>query len=215
MDLIHVKGLELRCIVGIRSYERRREQPLVVDISLGMDLSTAGRSGRISDSVDYATVADQVTALLRFREYRLLEVAAEEATALLFAAHPSIRQVQMRLDKPEALAGRARSAAVEMTRSRGAFGSGMEGTEFGTRTELLRSTEGIVERLCIETGKQVTFGDASDRLEGVVEGPSKGRLVTARRGTETSYEATGAPLMVCRCIASPEIAQGDDEPDDR
>src|SRR5690606_17575160 len=137
MDLIHVKGLELRCIVGIRSYERRREQPLRVDVSLGLDLSTAGRSGRIGDSVDYATVADQVTALLRFREYRLLEVAAEEAAAFLFAAHPALRQVQLRLDKPEALAGRARSAAVEMTRSRGAFGSSEDETPYGSRAELL------------------------------------------------------------------------------
>ena len=88
MDLIRVVGLELRCIVGVRSYERRREQPLRVDIALGLDLSTAGRSGLIGDSVDYSEVADGITALLRFREYRLLEVAAEEASALLFAAYP-------------------------------------------------------------------------------------------------------------------------------
>jgi FolB domain-containing protein len=84
MDQIRVIGLELRCIVGLRSYERRREQPLTVDISLGLDLSSAGRSGQITDSVDYSIVADEVTTLLRFREYRLLEAAAEEAAALLF-----------------------------------------------------------------------------------------------------------------------------------
>ena len=121
MDLIRIVGLELRCIVGLRSYERHRQQPLHADISLGLDLSSAGRSGKIRDSVDYAEVADSITALLRFREYRLLEVAAEESCALLFATYPAIGQVNLRLDKPEALAGRARSAAVEITRSRGAF----------------------------------------------------------------------------------------------
>jgi len=213
MDLIHVKGLELRCIVGIRSYERQREQALIVDVALGLDLSTAGRSGQIGDSVDYATVADEVTALLRFREYRLLEVAAEEATAFLFAAHPGIRQVRMRLDKPEALAGRARSAAVEMTRSRGAFGATEEQTEFGARTELLRSPEGIVEYLRVDPNKTVTLRDPHNRLEGIVEGPSKGRLQTVRSGVESRYEATPtARLLLCRCVALPTSALGGHSP---
>lgn len=206
-----MKGLELRCIVGIRSYERRREQPLRVDVSLGLDLSTAGRSGRIADSVDYAIVADQVTALLRFREYRLLEVAAEEATAFLFAAHPALRQVQMRLDKPEALAGRARSAAVEMTRSRGAFGSSEDETSYGARSELLRSPEGIVERVRIEPGQAVTFADEHNRLESIVLGPQKGKLIVAARGEATVYRADDAPLLLCRCLAVPEPHSGLDD----
>lgn len=213
MDLIHVKGLELRCIVGIRSYERRREQPLRVDVSLGLDLSTAGRSGRIGDSVDYATVADQVTALLRFREYRLLEVAAEEATAFLFAAHPALRQVQLRLDKPEALAGRARSAAVEMTRTRGAFGASQEDTEYGSRSELLRSPEGIVERVFVRPGRSVVFSDDHNRLESIVDGAAKGRLSVVGRGEKTTYEAGDSPLLLCRCVALPEPPEvlGDSE----
>src|SRR5690606_18455379 len=142
--------------------------------------------------VDYATVADEVTPLLRFREYRLLEVAAEEATAFLFAAHPGIRQVRMRLDKPEALAGRARSAAVEMTRSRGAFGATEEQTEFGARTELLRSPEGLVEHLRVDPGKTLVLRDPHNRLEGIVEGPLKGRVQTVLRGIESTYEAPPA-----------------------
>jgi FolB domain-containing protein len=204
MDLIHVIGLELRCIVGIRSYERRREQPLRVDVSLGLDLSTAGRSGKIADSVDYSTVADQVTALLRFREYRLLEVAAEEAMALLFAAHPAIQQVKIRLDKPEALAGRARSAAVEMTRSRGAFGATEETTDFGGRIELLRSPEGIVERLRIDPGKAMTFRDDHDRLESVIVGPNKGTLATLPAGRPSHYQAGEGALLLCGCVALPD-----------
>ena len=204
MDLIHVIGLELRCIVGLRSYERRREQPLRVDVSLGLDLSTAGRSGRIGDSVDYSTVADEVTALLRFREYRLLEVAAEEATAFLFAAHPRIQQVRLRLDKPEALAGRARSAAVEMTRSRGAFGATEEHTDFGARTELLRSPEGIVEFLRVDPGQTLSLVDAHDRLECVVTGPANGRLTTVPASVRSEYSAESEPLLLCRCVALPD-----------
>ncbi len=203
MDLIHVNGLELRCIVGIRSYERRREQPLKIDISLGLDLSTAGRSGYIGDSVDYSTVADQITALLRFREYRLLEVAAEEAAALLFAAHPMIRQATIRLDKPEALAGRARTAAVEMSRNRGAFGATEEVMDYGVRTELLRSPEGVVERIEIKPGASLELKDEFNRLECIVGGPGRGRLATLSAGMQSIYKAEEKTIELCRCIALP------------
>jgi hypothetical protein len=161
--------------------------------------------------VDYATVADQVTALLRFREYRLLEVAAEEATAFLVAAHPVLRQVQLRLDTPEALAGRARSAAVEMTRTRGAFGSSEDPTPYGGRSEVLRSPEGIVERVRIAPGQSVTFSGDHNRLESIVEGTQKGRLVVAARGEETSYGAEEATVYLCRCIALPDPHPGLEE----
>ncbi len=203
MDLIRIEGLELRCIVGLRSYERRREQPLHVDVSLGLDLSTAGRSGRIGDSVDYSDVADSITALLRFREYRLLEVAAEEVCALLFAIYPRIQHVTLRLDKPEALQGRARSAAVEITRSRGAFGATEEPTSFGGRTELLRASEAVVERLRVEPGCEVKLSDDQDRLECIAEGPGRGRLATVTAGVVSEFRAETSTLLVCRCLALP------------
>ncbi|MCH2111000.1 MAG: dihydroneopterin aldolase [Polyangiaceae bacterium] len=165
MDWIRVDGLEVRCIVGLHSYERHRPQPLHLDIALGLDLSAAGRSGHIGDSADYARVADAITALLRFREYRLLEVAAEEAAAFLFALHPSVGQVKMRLDKPEALAGRARSAAIEIVRSRGAFGATVEAREFGTRTEILTSREALIETIMIAPGQRAVFEEPTPRLE--------------------------------------------------
>lgn len=153
MDVIRIEGLELRCIVGVRSYERRREQPLRIDVRLGLDLSSAGRSGYIHDTADYAQVADEVTALLRFREYRLLEVAAEEAAAMLLASHSAVQEVGIRLDKPQALAGRARGASVEVSRTRGAYNQVPVATPYGSRHELLSGPEATLELLRIDPGK--------------------------------------------------------------
>lgn len=205
MDLIRVVGLELRCIVGVRSYERRREQPLRVDITLGIDLSTAGRSGLIADSVDYSAVADGITALLRFREYRLLEVAAEEASALLFACYPGIGHVSLRLDKPEALAGRARCASVEVLRTRGAFGATEELTDFGGRTELFRGAEGIIERLRVDAGKSASCHDDQPRLECVGTLNQHPHFVQVGGGQKSVFVAEQAPLFVTRCVALPRV----------
>lgn len=207
MDLIRIEGLELRCIVGLRSYERHREQPLRADIALGLDLSGAGRSGRIGDSADYGKVADAVTSLLRFREYQLLEVAAEETAALLFAAYPIAKLVRVRLDKPEALAGRARTAAVEIERTRGAFGTVEEATPFGSRVEVLRTAEALVELLKVRPGSAVILDDASARLEWLVSGRARGEAYEGRGpfvaapGQVIDVTAEGAdPLLLCRCV---------------
>lgn len=202
MDTIRIEGLELRCIVGVRSYERRREQPLRIDVRLGLDLRHAGRSGRISDTADYARVADEVTALLRFREYRLLEVAAEEAATMLLGVHGAVQEVTLRLDKPQALAGRARGASVEITRRREAIVSAAR--PYGACDELLKSEEATLELVRIEPGQTARFEDAERRLAWVVQGEvaevdepgaSGAGLVSVYRNRGT------APGLVFRCLA--------------
>jgi FolB domain-containing protein len=202
MDTIRIEGLELRCIVGVRSYERRREQPLRIDVRLGLDLRNAGRSGRISDTADYARVADEVTSLLRFREYRLLEVAAEEAAAMLLGVHGAVQEVTLRLDKPQALAGRARGASVEITRRREAVVS--EARPYGTCDELLKSDEATLELVRIEPGQTARFEDTERRLDWVVMGDvaEVEEPTFAGAGPARVYRNRGAaPGLVFRCLA--------------
>lgn len=212
MDTIRIEGLELRCIVGVRSYERRREQPLRVDVRLGLDLSSAGRSGYIQDTADYSQVADEVTALLRFREYRLLEVAAEEAAAMLLASHPAVQEVGIRLDKPQALAGRARGASVEISRTRGAYNQVPEPHPFGVRHEFLCGPEASLELLRIDPGKS-TRGEIPSsedapgerRLEWVVSGqldglpPDRGIVVSPPGALAEYRNRQEVPALLFRC----------------
>jgi FolB domain-containing protein len=141
MDFIHIEGLLLDCIVGVRSYERRRAQPVRLNLGLGLGLQDAGRTGRIGHTCDYDRVTDEVRTLLRFRSYRLLEVAAEELSAMLFAAHPALEEVRIRLDKPAALHGRARSAGVEVTRRREEFPARHVPRAFGRIEAILQTVE--------------------------------------------------------------------------
>lgn len=118
MDEIRVHGLVLQCIVGIHAYERVNEQPLCINLTLGLDTRDAARTGKISRTVHYGDVAEQVAALLRFRRYRLLEAAAEESAWMLLGVHPRLEWVKIQVEKPKALAGLAQSASLTITRTR-------------------------------------------------------------------------------------------------
>jgi dihydroneopterin aldolase len=121
MDWIRIHGFELDCIVGIWPHERVREQRVGLELSLGVDTRHAARSGRVAHTVRYDIVANQLAAMLHFRKYQLLEVAADELAAMLLAIHPSVNTVRLRIKKPKALEGKALAASVEVQRTREDF----------------------------------------------------------------------------------------------
>lgn len=171
MDLIRIRGLEIDCIVGVRPLEREREQRVHIELALGLDLSKAGRTGRIGLTCDYDEIATEVIAMLRFRHYHLIEMATEEIAAMLIATHPALDLVDIRLDKPKALDGRARAASVEIQRDRSAFPARVTGTEFGATELHLRTRDAELSLVRIEPGRIARAEAAGPRtLEWLVGG---------------------------------------------
>jgi FolB domain-containing protein len=151
-DAIRIRDLEVGCMIGINPDERTREQPLFVQVELRIDLAAAGRSAVIGDTCNYDRVADEIATLLKFRRYRLLETAAEEVSAMLLAVHPRVTAVRLRLDKPEALRGRAASAGVEVRRRPVDYPRYHEPARFGTIEVVLETAEARLYLLHIDPG---------------------------------------------------------------
>ncbi len=169
MDSIRITGLELSCIVGVRPAERRRPQRVRIDLTLGLDLSEPGRTGRIGHTVDYSIVAEQVRYLLQFREYQLIEMASEELTSMLLGIYPAVEHVTVQLEKPEALRGYAVSGAVSITRER--TPRRRAARDFGEEERLLDTAEAALSLLHIDAGKSLSRQDAMERrLEWLVRG---------------------------------------------
>jgi dihydroneopterin aldolase len=208
MDLIRIRGLELDCIVGIRPFEREREQRVHLDIALGMDLSKAGRAGRIALTCDYSEVADEVIAMLRFRRYQLIEMATEEVAAMLLGTHPAVEMVEVRLDKPGALDGRARVASVEIQRTRASFPTVARHGAAAKKETLLETREAGLYLLRVEPGERVVAGEGPEYLEWSLSGElwRDGSAVLPHVPTVTAsggvaYENVGTtPALLFRCI---------------
>ena len=221
MDFILIEGLELDCIVGLRPVERRRPQRVRLDLSLGLEVAAAGRSGRIALSCDYDRVTEEVMALLRFREYRLVESATEELAAMLFGIYPALLQAEIRLDKPTALRGRAYSTGVRVTRRREQFPAptaaafrrarapardGRSGTlpgARGARTAPLRSggLRTAPDRLGDGGGARVRHADAAP------DAPDRAARAWPQRGGEPRRSGRGTVLLHQPTVAGPVTAR--------
>ncbi len=116
MDRIRICDLLVRCILGINESERREKQDVVISLALYTDLHKAGKSDRIEDTVDYRALKKRILPMVESSQYFLVEALAE-AVAELCLDQQGVRQVDVRVEKPNALRF-SRSVAVEITRKR-------------------------------------------------------------------------------------------------
>lgn len=219
-DAIRIRDLELACTIGVNPDERTREQPLLAQVELTLDLSAAGRSGSIADTCNYDRVADEIAALLRFRRYRLLESAAEELSAMLLAVHPGLEGVRLRLDKPEALRGRAGSAGVEVLRRPADFPRCHETARFGTVEIVLETEEAGLYLLHVDPGAAITahHHQVMRELEWQVRGELSRcgqRLVgfapmVWSQGQVHDYVNAGAAVATVFCCDQPRFIPADE-----
>ena len=73
MDRILISGLRELGVHGVLPEEQLRPQPFEVDVALLVDVSAAGESDELDDTVDYGAVCEAVSRIVSSEQYRLLE----------------------------------------------------------------------------------------------------------------------------------------------
>ena len=116
-DHIEIKDLLLRGIVGINDWEREKPQDILVNITLFADLSPAGRSDDIADTVNYRTLTKQIITHVESAGRFTVEALAADVARLCLET-PGVQRVRVRVEKPGALRF-ARSVGVEIERQAG------------------------------------------------------------------------------------------------
>lgn len=100
-DRITVTGISAVGHHGVFPYEKRDGQVFVLDVTLGLDLSEAGRSDDLTATVDYGVLASQVSDDITGEPLDLIEALAERV-ARTCLAHPRVQAVTVTVHKPEA-----------------------------------------------------------------------------------------------------------------
>ena len=118
-DCLTICDLEVACVIGVDGWERRSRQTLLVDVSLQMDLSRAGVSDDLAETVDYRSLCRRVVDEMSGTRYRLVEAFADHVARICLDAHEQVESATVRVRKPGALAGfGSANVAVEVTRCR-------------------------------------------------------------------------------------------------
>ena len=83
-DVIQLRGLRALGFCGALPEEQERRQPFEVDLDVETDLSAAGASDALDDTVDYGALCAQVEAVIVDERFALMErMAARLAEVVL------------------------------------------------------------------------------------------------------------------------------------
>lgn len=118
-DRIELRGLRLMGICGALPEERARAQPLEIDLDVEADLSVAGSSDQLADTIDYGALCEVVAAVVTGGSPQLLERLATDVAHAVIGADPRVLSVDVSVRKlrppvPHALA----TSGVRLQRAR-------------------------------------------------------------------------------------------------
>ena len=114
-DLVLVRDLLVRGIIGLNEWERKKKQDILVNLEIRTDIREAGASDEVRGTINYRTIAKAVIKLIEESSFFLVEALATEIARLVVVEHGA-RSVRVRVEKPGAVRF-SRSVGVEIERS--------------------------------------------------------------------------------------------------
>ena len=98
MELLHLTGIRCYGYTGYLPEEQVLGQWFEVDVTLWLDLSVAGKSDAIEDTLDYRSIISSVQQLVKTSKFALVERLATAIAQSILEAQ-GVAQVQVRLTK--------------------------------------------------------------------------------------------------------------------
>ncbi|MDQ7092810.1 dihydroneopterin aldolase [Desulfosporosinus sp. PR] len=118
-DVIHLRGLEFYAYHGALQEEQVLGQKFIIDMDLFADLSRAGISDQVEDTIHYGEVYQAVKICVNEDKYQLIEHLAERIAQTILKQFVCT-SVRVEVHKPQApIAGIFRDISVEIWRETG------------------------------------------------------------------------------------------------
>jgi 7,8-dihydroneopterin aldolase/epimerase/oxygenase len=101
MDVIQLTGIRCYGYTGYLPEEQILGQWFEVDLRMSLDLTAAGRSDRIEETLDYRSVILAVKDIIANSKFALIEKLADKIVTTVLA-FDLVQQVELKLHKPGA-----------------------------------------------------------------------------------------------------------------
>ncbi len=103
-DVVLIEGLEIRTVIGIYDWEREIRQTVRLDIEMDWDISKAGKTDDIADTLDYKAVSKRLIDYVESASFGLIEALAEHCAQIILQEF-SVPRVRLKMSKPGAVRG--------------------------------------------------------------------------------------------------------------
>ena len=114
MDIVFVRDLRFKTIVGLWDWERLMPQTVSIDLEMGWDMSSAAKTEDLDDALDYKSVSRRVEAFVQEQKFKLVEAAADAIAAMVMNEF-SVPWIRVAIHKPFAVTG-SKSVGVVVER---------------------------------------------------------------------------------------------------
>jgi dihydroneopterin aldolase len=101
MSSLYIKDLIIEAKHGMHDHEKQTKQRFLVSVELILDLSRAGQSDDLADSLDWLLLKNEIVAIVQSNSFNLMERLAQViADAML--KHRGVQKVSVTIDKIDA-----------------------------------------------------------------------------------------------------------------
>jgi dihydroneopterin aldolase len=104
MDIVYIRELEIKTIIGIYDWEREQRQVVSLDLEMATDIRPAAKADSIEEALDYKAVAKRLIDFVEKSEFYLVETLAEKIAEIVLDEF-KVRWIKLRLGKPGAVTG--------------------------------------------------------------------------------------------------------------
>lgn len=104
MDIVYIRDLEIKTIIGIFDWEREQRQVISLDLEMATDNRAAAASDSIDDALDYKSVAKRLIDFVERSDFFLVETLAERIAEIVLDEF-AVPWLKLRLGKPGAVTG--------------------------------------------------------------------------------------------------------------
>lgn len=119
VDKIFLNQMEFYGYHGVFPEENRLGQRFAVDLEIELDLSKAGESDNLADSINYGELYEICKGIVEGRTFKLVESIAEHIASEILTQYKQIHFCTIKVYKPDPpIPGHYKSVAVEIKRGR-------------------------------------------------------------------------------------------------
>ena len=113
-DKIFIHGLKVPCIIGTLPRERKKKQPVVIDLEFPAPVRAAAKRDDLREALNYQKIVKDTTAFVSKSRFYLIETLAERLSQRLLREF-KLKGILLRISKPQALRN-AKNVGVEIFR---------------------------------------------------------------------------------------------------